>query len=159
MPIPPHVAQLRSKIGTDLLWLPGVTAVVLREADKGQEVLLIRRSDTGEWAPVTGIVDPGEDPHVAAMREVLEEASVVAGVERLVWVRAGGVVTHANGDLAQYLDHTFRCHWVSGDPHPGDEEASEARWFPVDSLPPMRPVFAERIQCALDNPRDVQLGP
>jgi 8-oxo-dGTP pyrophosphatase MutT (NUDIX family) len=160
MPIPPYVAHLRTMIGTELMWMPGVTAVVLRDAPGGgaQEVLLVRRSDNGEWTPVTGIVDPGEDPHVTAVREVLEEACVVAEVERLVWVSASGLVTHTNGDLAQYLDHTFRCRWVSGDPRPGDDESTDAGWFSLDALPQMREVHRERIATALANPRDVRLG-
>jgi 8-oxo-dGTP pyrophosphatase MutT (NUDIX family) len=160
MPIPPFVVHLRGMVGRELLWLPGVTSVVLRPARDGSEdeVLLIRRVDNGEWAPITGIVDPGEDPDVTAVREALEEASVVIAVERLVWVSAGDPVTHVNGDLAQYLDHTFRCRWVSGDPAPGDDEASDARWFSLASLPPMRQLFIERIACAVDNPSEVRLG-
>ena len=158
MPIPPYVAHLRSMIGTELMWMPGVTAVVLREGAQGQEVLLVRRSDNGEWTPVTGIVDPGEDPHVTAVREVLEEACVEAEVERLVWVSASGLVTHVNGDLAQYLDHTFRCRWVSGDPRPGDDESTDAGWFGLEALPEMRQVHHDRIRCAVDNPSDVRLG-
>ncbi len=159
MPIPPYVAALRRAIGHELLWLPGCTAVVLREGDAGPEVLLIRRTDNGAWTPVTGIVDPGEDPHVAAVREVLEEASVVAEVERLVWVSAGRPVRHVNGDLAQYLDHTFRCRWVSGEPRPGDDEASAAGWFPVDALPVMQEHFQQRIAEALRDGPEVRLGP
>lgn len=160
MPIPPYVAHLRTMIGRELLWMPGVTAVVLREVEGGaDEVLLVERSDNGTWTPVTGIVDPGEQPHVTAVREVEEEACVVAEVERLVWVCAGGVVDHVNGDVAQYLDHTFRCRWVSGEPSPGDDESTDARWFPLDALPPMREVFLERIAVAVANATDVVLGP
>ena len=160
MPIPPYVAHLRTMIGKELLWMPGVTAVVLRDGSRVDvpEVLLVKRSDNGLWTPVTGIVDPGEEPHVAAVREVLEEASVVAEVERLVWMWATGVVTHLNGDRAQYLDHTFRCRWVSGEPVPGDDESTEARWFALDALPEMRQTFIDRIACAVENPRDVRLG-
>lgn len=161
MPIPPYVAALRAKIGRDLLWMPGITAVVLRDnpaAPGTTQVLLVKRSDNGEWTPVTGIVDPGEDPHVTAAREVLEEACVVAEVERLVWVWAGDVVTHVNGDVAQYLDHTFRCRWVSGDPRPGDDESSDACWFALDVLPPMRQSHVDRIHCAVANEADVRLG-
>jgi 8-oxo-dGTP pyrophosphatase MutT (NUDIX family) len=160
MPIPPYVSHLRTMVGTELLWMPGVTAVVLRAAaDGGDEVLLVKRSDNGAWTPVTGIVDPGEDPHVTAVREVEEEACVVAEVERLVWVSASGVVTHVNGDLGQYLDHTFRCRWVSGEPRPGDDESTDAQWFPLDALPRMGQVFHDRIAVAVDNPTDVRLGP
>ena len=154
MPIPDFVRELRRHVGTAELWLPGVTAVVRRGAD----VLLVQRSDTGEWAPVTGIVDPGEDPHVTAVREVEEEACVVAEVERLVWVAATGVVTHVNGDLGQYLDHTFRCRWVEGEPRPGDDESTDAAWFALDALPPMADLHRERITVAADNPADERLG-
>ncbi|MCU1538121.1 MAG: hydrolase [Humibacillus sp.] len=166
MPIPPYVSHLRTMIGRELLWMPGITAVVLRDgaaASTGEggvpEVLLVRRSDNGAWTPVTGIVDPGEHPHVTAVREVAEETCVVAEVERLVWVSAGGVVTHGNGDLAQYLDHTFRCRWVSGEPTPGDDESTEVGWFSLDALPEMAQRFLDRIATAVDNPRDVRLGP
>jgi 8-oxo-dGTP pyrophosphatase MutT (NUDIX family) len=147
-------------VGKELLWMPGVTAVVLRAAPdaSGGQVLLVRRSDNGEWTPITGIVDPGEDPHGTAVREALEEASVVIAVERLVWVSVSQPVTHANGDLAQYLDHTFRCRWVSGEPAPGDDEATDTRWFGLDALPPMRQCFLDRIDCAVNNRPDVRLG-
>lgn len=159
MPIPPYVAHLRTMVGRELLWMPGVTAVVLREGRGGvDEVLLVRRSDNGAWTPVTGIVDPGEEPHVTAVREVEEEACVVAEVERLVGVSATGVVTHTNGDLAQYLDHTFRCRWVSGEPRPGDDESTDAGWFPLDGLPEMSQRHLDRIRLAVDNPTDVRLG-
>jgi ADP-ribose pyrophosphatase YjhB (NUDIX family) len=158
MPIPPYVTHLRTMVGRELLWMPGVTAVVLREGERGTEVLLVRRSDNGAWTPVTGIVDPGEHPHVTAVREVAEEACVEVEVERLVWVSATGVITHVNGDVAQYLDHTFRCRWLSGEPRPGDDESTEAAWFPLDRLPDVAQRFRERIAVAVDNPSDVRLG-
>lgn len=158
VPIPEFIVELRRKIGHDLLWMPGVTAVVLRGEPGSEQVLLVKRSDNGWWTPVTGIVDPGEQPHLAAEREVLEEASVVAEVERLVWVQAGQPVTHANCDRSQYLDLTFRCRWVSGDPKPGDDEADDAAWFGMGELPELRDWHRARIDCALANSADVRLG-
>jgi ADP-ribose pyrophosphatase YjhB (NUDIX family) len=144
VPVPEFILALRARIGHDLLWLPGVTAVVLN----GPDVLLVRRSDNGRWAPVTGIVDPGELPAVAAVREVLEETGVHCTIESLAWVNVAAPVTHVNGDRAQYLDHTFRCHYVSGDPYPADDESVEARWCPITDLPDMKPVLRERILVA-----------
>lgn len=48
MPIPDFVRDLRDRVGHDLLPLVGVTGVVRNAAG---EILLARRTDTGEWAP------------------------------------------------------------------------------------------------------------
>ncbi len=71
-PIPDFILDIRRMIGTHPLWLPGVTAVIRRD----DEILMVERADNGAWTPVTGIVDPGEEPAVAAAREALEETGV-----------------------------------------------------------------------------------
>src|SRR5215510_12381657 len=126
MPVPEFVVELRRKIGQDLLWIPGVTAVVFDTADR---VLLIRRADTGEWAPIGGILEPGEQPAVCAVREALEEAGVRIAVQRLASVRSGPPWTLPNGDRVQILDLTFRCRYESGEPYPADDECTDAAWF------------------------------
>src|SRR4051812_42568595 len=84
VPTPDFILELRSMIGTHPLWLVGVTAVVLRDHPGPEaQVLLVRRADNGWWTPVTGIVDRGEQPADAAVREVLEEAGVVAVAQHL----------------------------------------------------------------------------
>ncbi|SIS01029.1 NUDIX hydrolase [Williamsia sterculiae] len=148
MPTPDFVLSLRSKIGHDPLWLSGVTAVVLRDG----EVLLVQRADNREWTPVTGIIDPGEEPADSAGREVLEEAGVHATPEKLVWVHVTEVVTYPNGDVSQYLDLCFRMTWRSGEPVVSDDESVDARWFPLDALPPMSDEMRARIQSAVDDP-------
>ena len=120
--------RLREKIGGDHpLWLPAVTAVVRR----GDQVLLVRRSDNGHWTPITGIVDPGEEPAVSAAREALEETGTRIRVDRLVATGAHPEMVHANGDRAAYLDLTFACTWLEGEAHVADDESSDVRWFPV----------------------------
>lgn len=146
MPVPDFIVDLRRHVGHTELWLPGVTAVVRRF----DEILLVKRTDNGDWTPVTGIVDPGEQPAVAAQREVLEETGVTVEVERLAWVNAGPPVVHANGDRARYLDHCFSCRYVDGEAHVADDESIEVGWFAVGDLPPMREIFRQRIACALD---------
>ena len=153
MAIPDYVQRLRQRVGHDLLWLPGATAVVLRRT----EVLLVRRADNGQWTPVTGIVDPGEHPALAAVREVMEETGVTCAVEALAWVNVTAPRVHANGDLAQYLDHTFRCRYLDGDAHVADDESSGVGWFPVDGLPDMAADLRERISAAVDHVGAVRL--
>lgn len=139
MTTPPFILELREKVGSLPLWLSGVTAVVVR----GDEVLIIKRSDNGRWAPVAGIIEPGEHPADTAEREVLEEAGIVAEVERIAGIDVSASVTYPNGDSAQYLTVVARLRWVSGDPHPVDGEATEALWVPVDRLGDLDPALSE----------------
>jgi 8-oxo-dGTP pyrophosphatase MutT (NUDIX family) len=146
MATPDFVLALREKIGTHPLWLSGVTAVVLRD----DEVLLVRRSDTGAWTPVTGIIDPGEEPAVAAAREILEEANVVATVDALAWVKVTDPVRYENGDESQYLDLIFACSYVSGDAFPADGENTDAAWFALDALPEISDDMRGRVLSAVE---------
>ena len=143
--MPEFILRLRERVGHDLLWLPGASAVVLAE----DRVLLVHRADNGRWAPVSGVVDPGEHPEVTVVREVLEEAGVTCEVESLAWVNVTEPVHYPNGDVSQYLDLTYRCRWLSGDPHAADDESLDARWFPLDELPAMDDQNLERIRRAV----------
>ncbi len=147
MPTPDFVLELRELVGTRPLPLVGVTAVVVRD----DEVLLGRRSDNGALTPVTGIVDPGEEPADAACREALEEAGVVIRADRLSWVHQIPRVTYDNGDQSDYLDLTFRCTWVSGDPYPADGEMTEVGWYRLADLADVGDEMRARIASALDD--------
>jgi 8-oxo-dGTP pyrophosphatase MutT (NUDIX family) len=151
-PVPEFILEIREMIGTHPLWLPGVTAVIRRE----DEVLMVRRSDNGAWTPVTGIVDPGEEPAVAAAREALEETGVVISVDRLASTSVMREVVYDNGDRASYLDLTFACTWVSGVAHVADDESTDVRWFPVDALPSMSESMARRVADALADEREAR---
>lgn len=154
MATPDFVLALRAKIGTDPLWLPGAVAVVTR----GDDVLMVRRADTGRWTPVTGIIDPGEEPADAAVRETLEETGVVAMPVRLASVAVSSEVVYPNGDRTQYVDLTFRLTWVSGEPHPADGENTEARWFPRDALPEMTSEMRARVAAGLSDEPAARFG-
>lgn len=132
MPIPEFVTRLRAGVGHDLLWLPGVSGVIV---DDDGRLLLGRRADNGQWAVVSGILDPGEEPALAIVREVLEETGVHAEVVALTAVSSSAVIHYANGDAAQYLDICFWCRPVGGEAHVADDESTEVGWFSPDSLP------------------------
>jgi 8-oxo-dGTP pyrophosphatase MutT (NUDIX family) len=144
MPIPEFIVELRRHIGHAPLWLPGVTAVVIRD----QHVLLVKRADNEAWTLVTGIVEPGENPADCAVREALEETGIHAVARRLAWVHVTRSIVHANGDRAQYLDHVFRMDWVAGEPFPADDESLDARWFDLSMMPQMSGDMRRRIEMA-----------
>lgn len=172
MATPEFIVKLREKIGHDPLWLPGVTAVVIRDVPPGApihqlpEVLLVKRADNGEWTPVTGIIDPNEQPHDAAVREVKEETGLDVQVEALLGTGAVGPVEYPNGDVTSYVDVAMRCSVVAGaggseagaggsetgaggsetgagsdEPYVADDESTEVGWFQISQMPPMKPRF------------------
>lgn len=157
-PTPDFILELRASIGHAPLFLFGITAIVLREHDGRTQILLVQRSDTGEWTAISGIVEPGQQVHECAIREVFEETTVVAGIERLTWVKTYPMITYTNGDQAEYINHTFVMRYLSGTAQPGDDESVAAAWFDVDELPPMQPAYLERIQQALRHEPGVLFG-
>lgn len=135
MPTPKFILDLRAKIGHDLLWLTGLTGVVLDDQD---QVLLVRRADTGGWALIGGILEPGEQPAVGLVREIFEETAVEAAVERLVSVESFPPASYPNGDRVQFLDLCFRCRPLRGEARVNDDESVDVRWWPLADLPPLR---------------------
>ncbi|MFF5536683.1 NUDIX domain-containing protein [Streptomyces cinerochromogenes] len=146
MAIPEFIRTLRASAGRQLLWLPGVTAIVFD--DEGR-VLLGRRTDTREWAVIAGIPEPGEQPAACAVREVFEETAVHCVAERVVLVQALEPVTYPNGDTCQYMDITIRCRAVGGEARVNDDESLEVGWFAVDALPELHEFAVFRIKQAM----------
>ncbi|MFC8015498.1 NUDIX hydrolase [Streptomyces cinereoruber] len=151
MATPDFIRTLRETAGHQLLFLPGVSAVVFD--DRGR-VLLGRRADNGSWAIIGGIVEPGEQPADCAVREVYEETAVRCEAERVVLVETlRRPVVYANGDQCQFMDVTFRCRAAGGEARVNDDESTEVGWFDVDDLPEMKRFSLLRIEKALaDDP-------
>ncbi|WIK63189.1 NUDIX domain-containing protein [Gleimia europaea] len=116
MAIPKFVADLREHVGHAPLWLSGVTAVITN--DEGTEMLLVKRSDNGHWTPVTGIIDPNEEPANAAIREAIEEAGIMCEPTRILAIGTVGPTTYLNGDVSSYLDISLHMRYISGTPRP-----------------------------------------
>jgi 8-oxo-dGTP pyrophosphatase MutT (NUDIX family) len=146
MPTPQFVLDLRSRVGTEPLWLSTAVGVVL---DTGGRVLLGRRSDTGEWCLPGGIIDPAEQPADAAIREVYEETAVAAIPEALTSIGVSPPWTYGNGDRVQYLEYTFRCRAVGGSAQVSDGEMTEVAWHAADRLPALRDYQSSLLATAL----------
>jgi 8-oxo-dGTP diphosphatase len=139
-----YIVSMRQQVGHGLLLLPSVSAIVVNEAG---QILLGRRSDTGQWSLIAGVMDPGEQPADAIIREIYEETGVRAVVERLVGT-AMHPVSYANGDQCQYLNLWFQCRAVSGEARVNDDESLAVEWFEPDALPELDPWVEMRLEIA-----------
>ncbi|MFC6065432.1 NUDIX hydrolase [Streptomyces ochraceiscleroticus] len=148
MATPDFIREIRATAGHQLLWMPGVSAIVFD--DEGR-VLLGRRVDNGRWSIIGGIPEPGEQPAATAVREVHEETAVHCVPERLLLVEALEPVTYPNGDRCQFMDICFLCRATGGEARVNDDESLEVGWFELDALPPMEDFARNRIKQATEN--------
>lgn len=132
MPISDYMRELRQLVGTRLLLMPAVAAII-RDTDGN---VLVLRTPAGEWTLPAGAVDPGESPREAVVREVREETDLEVTGTRLLDV-FGGVDwrwTYANGDQVEGTVCVFACD-VRGTLRCDGEEIVEAHWIAAGDVP------------------------
>lgn len=104
---------------------------VLRRTATGLEVALISVGAPGRWQLPKGLIDRGETAEEAAVREVREEAGIVATPAGLIekveyWYQA----KRGNERIRYHKFVNFFLMWYeSGDVSHHDSEVNEARWF------------------------------
>ncbi|MEB2288221.1 MAG: NUDIX domain-containing protein [Anaerolineae bacterium] len=118
---------------------PRMTLCVGAVVRCGNAVLFVRQTYgeglTGVWTLPWGFVQGAlpdgapDPPHLAALRETLEEGGVRASVDGLL-----GVQNHASrsGEPRVYL--LFLCQHVAGEPAPDGAETDRAAYFSLTDL-------------------------
>jgi len=108
-------------------FLVSVLGIVLDEEGR---VLLFRHTyrPFAPWGLPSGLLKPNESPAEAIEREVREETGLVVEVVEILEVRTGA--------RPQRLDVWLRCRSRGGSARPS-AEVDEARFFELDSLPPL----------------------
>jgi 8-oxo-dGTP pyrophosphatase MutT (NUDIX family) len=109
--------------------VPAVSVVVANDAG---EILLIRRSDNGNWALPGGAIDLGESLTQAAIRETREETGIDCEITGLtgIYTDPGHVILYeSNGEVRQEFSIVLTAHPIGGQPTPSDE-STEVRWVP-----------------------------
>lgn len=132
MPISAYLKELRRHVGSGLLLLPGVAAIIRDDNDR---VLLEVRSDNGKWSLPAGAIDPGESPSQAIIREVYEETGL--RVEPVAVVGVVGPIhgRYPNGDEVEYTTVVLACRVLGGTLRAVDGECIGFEWCPEEKLP------------------------
>jgi 8-oxo-dGTP pyrophosphatase MutT (NUDIX family) len=123
------MAAARSPVKTETQVSAG--GAVLRKSANGFEVALISVGSPPRWQLPKGLVDAGESAEQAAVREVREEAGIVATPAQLIekveyWYQAA----RGSQRIRYHKFVNFFLMWYeSGDVAHHDNEVNEARWF------------------------------
>lgn len=128
MPISNYMRSLRAIVGSQLLILPGVAAIIRN--NHGQ-ILLQSSAESGLWGLPAGGIEPGESPDEAVARETAEETGLIVTNARLVAALGGEKfrVKYPNGDEVEYTVCVFECEVVNYNTLAAvDGEVSAFRW-------------------------------
>jgi 8-oxo-dGTP diphosphatase len=108
--------------------------VTFRRKGEENEVAIVSVSPSGRWQLPKGLVDRGETPEQAALREVREEAGIeteiVGPIDKIeYWFVANWdeVRTKIHKTV-----HFFFLRYISGDTADHDDEILEARWVEAE---------------------------
>lgn len=108
--------------------VPAVSVVVTDELGR---LLMIRRTDNGNWAIPGGAMIIGESVVGAVVRETIEETGITCEVTGLVGIYSDPKhVVHftSNDEVRQEFSILFTARPVSGEPTPSNE-TSEVHWI------------------------------
>jgi ADP-ribose pyrophosphatase YjhB (NUDIX family) len=113
--------------------IPAASVVVAN--DQG-EILLLERSDNGNWTIPGGAMEYGESLTQTAIRETKEETGCDIEVTGLVGIYTNPnrrIEYTSNGEVRQEFSVVYRGRPISGEPTLNDE-ATRVEWVPVGKL-------------------------
>ena len=127
MAISDYLRELRRLVGSRLLLMPAVAAIIRDELGR---VLVLQKAEDGAWSLPAGAIEPGESPEEAVARETAEEVGLMVRAARLVAVLGGRPyrTRYPNGDEVEFTVCVFECDVEDYDLAATDGEAAGFRW-------------------------------
>jgi 8-oxo-dGTP pyrophosphatase MutT (NUDIX family) len=119
--------------------VPSANVVV---TDKAGRVLVIHRTDNGNWALPGGALDLGESLPQTAVREVKEETGIDCEVTGLVGIYTDPrhvILYTSNGEARQEFSVLFTARATGGEPTPSDE-SRDVVWVTREDLAALEPM-------------------
>ncbi len=122
--------------------------VVFRRDNERIDVVIVAVGGNNRWQLPKGLVEKGEKPEIAAVREAREESGTDTEVVELVETVEYWYAGLDGGERVRFHKrvHFYLLRYVSGDTANHDWEVNEARWVPIDDA---------KSQLAFDNERRV----
>jgi ADP-ribose pyrophosphatase YjhB (NUDIX family) len=117
--------------------VPSVNVAVTNDAG---ELLLIRRSDNGNWAMPGGAIDLGESVSQAGIRETKEETGIDCEITGLVGIFTDPkhiIFYTSNGEARQEFSIVLTGRATGGQPTPSSE-STEVRWISPADISPLK---------------------
>ena len=129
-----YISDIRKHIGHDLVMTVGCGVLIVNDKD---QVLLQRRSDTGDWCIPGGALEPYETYEEAATREVREEVGITVKDLKLFGIYSGEErrIRYPNEDIVYSLSVIFTSNEYEGVISDHDTEVLEHRFFGRNEVP------------------------
>ncbi|GAA0597390.1 NUDIX domain-containing protein [Kribbella sandramycini] len=113
--------------------VPSVNVVIENEAG---EILLIERSDNGNWALPGGAIDLGESMSQAGVRETKEETGIDCEILDVLGIYTDPkhiILYTSNNEARQEFSILLRARATGGEPTPSSE-SRQVHWVARDQL-------------------------
>lgn len=111
--------------------------IAFRANASGYEIAVISVNPSRRWQLPKGLIDAGETPEIAALREVREEAGIETELLAKIDTIEYWYVGDYPGERARFhkFVHFFLLKYIEGSVEDHDFEVAEARWVkPEDAL-------------------------
>jgi 8-oxo-dGTP pyrophosphatase MutT (NUDIX family) len=106
--------------------------VIYREKDSSVEIALIAVKGGNVWCLPKGMINKGESPEMAAVREVSEETGLQGRIiEKLGEINYWYYIKEEEARCRKTV-HFFLIEYESGDTSQHDFEVDLVSWFPID---------------------------
>jgi len=148
-----YINELRKFIGNRPLLLIGSAVLVL---DNHNRLLMMRRSDSGNWGIPGGAMELGETTEETARRELLEETGLEAGELTLFGIFSGKELyyRYPSGEEVYNVSIVYFAHDVRENVELLDGEHYDFQYFdfaqlPENVSPPIKPILRKLMETHL----------
>jgi len=140
------VKSLPEKAKIQTLEQVSAGGAAFRVNDSGYEIALISVNPSRRWQLPKGLVDAGETPETAALREVREEAGIETELLSKIETIEYWYVGDNRGERVRFhkFVHFFLLKYTDGNVANHDSEVIEARWVKAEEAVEMLAFKSER---------------